>query len=140
MLTITDVWTNAREQPESSALWFAAIDSTGQWWWLIVGIGKHAGFTNAYLHKIEGRQELLRKIEADEEESGERGAWAPVGASEALQRVRAEFDRARRAPWSQAYADKWRVVSQEYRRFQAAVEGTEAPMEYWRGGRQLETG
>jgi len=36
------------------ALWFAAIEPNGQWWWLIAGVNREFGLTNAQVHKVAG--------------------------------------------------------------------------------------
>lgn len=93
MLTLKDAWTNEAAGGSGFALWFAAVAPDSQWWWLIAGVSRQFGLSNAYLYKVEGRNAIVHEMEVDEH-----GGWAPVDPSEALDRARREFERVHLAP------------------------------------------
>ena len=128
MLTLKDAWTNESAGGLGFALWFAAVDLSGQWWWLIAGVSREFGLSNAYLYKVEGRNRIAREMEVDEH-----GGWRVLDPSEALDRARSEFERVHLAPWVQVYTDHYRGICYQYARFRAAIESDRAPEEYPRG-------
>ncbi len=125
MLTLKDAWTNEAAGGSGFALWFAAVDPDGQWW-LIAGVSRQFGLSNAYLSKkVERRDDIVHEMEVDEH-----GGWMPLDSSEALDRARSEFERVHLAPWAQVYPDRYRGICNQYRRFRDAIEGTRAPEPY----------
>jgi hypothetical protein len=125
MLALKDAWTNEVTGRSGFALWFAAIDPDGQWWWLIAGVSQLFGLSNAYLYKIEGRNDIILEMQIDGH-----GGWTPIDPSEALDRARSEFERLHLAPWVQVYPDHYRRVRDQYARFRDAIEGLRAPEPY----------
>jgi hypothetical protein len=125
MLTLKDAWTNEASGGSGFALWFAAVDSDGQWWWLIAGVSRQFGLSNAYLYKVEGRNDIVHELEADEY-----GGWTPLDPTEALGHAKREFERVHLAPWAQVYKDHYQGICDQYARFRDAIEGTRAPEPY----------
>ena len=125
MLTLKDARTNEAAGGSGFALWFAAVDPDGQWWWLIAGVSRQFGRSNAYLYEVEGRNDIVHEMEIDEH-----GGWTPLDPSEALDRARSEFERVHLAPWAQVYTDHYRGICDQYARFRDATGGTRAPESY----------
>ena len=125
MLTLKDAWTNEAAGGPGFALWFAAVDPDGQWWWLIAGVSRQFGLSNAYLYKVERRNDIVHEMEVDEH-----GGWMPLDPSEALDRARSEFERVHLAPWVQVYPDHHHQICDQYARFRDAIEGIRRPEPY----------
>lgn len=124
MLTITNVWRNERPKTDKQAhiciLWFAAVDSQEQWWWLITNTSHDLGFTRAYLYKIEGRDTILHELE-DDRFAG--GSWIAADQAMAFEEVRRACAITPTAEWAQAYPEAFRRAQQDCERFWALVEG-----------------
>jgi len=133
MLVIRDAWTNEDAWRNESVgwsgfvLWFAAIDTAGQWWWLIAHISRELGFMCACILKVNGREQIVQEMDDDEGDG-----WAPIDPSDALDRVRVEFDRVHGAPWTEVYPDHYRLVCDEYARFWDTVQRLREPEHYER--------
>jgi hypothetical protein len=125
MLTLKHAWTNESTGGSGFALWFAAVDLEGQWWWLIAVVSREFGLTNAYLRKVGGREAIVYEMEVDEY-----GGWRPLDPIEASDRARREFERIRLAPWTQTYPDHYRGICDQYVRFRDTIAGTRAPEPY----------
>jgi hypothetical protein len=128
VLKITDAWTNERAGTDGLAVWFAAVNPDGRWWWLIVHLHRVLGFTSAAIRPIGKRAVILRAMRKDEAEGY--GGWRSVEPQDALEDVRATFARTGGLPWAQAYTDHFRTVSEAFARFQATVDGTAQPVEF----------